>query len=153
VTVRVIVVTRDRRVAVGVIVVAVVIGLRRGRRVRVSVVGAPVALGATSASNSCSRVEVIAQVERELLGAQHLARLVRGAVVGAAAALGAGVEVEDRLPAEVLDAGDAHGRGDELGLLASAFITSSPMASAFGRDRGQGGPAARCRARRRWGSP
>ncbi len=62
-------------------------------------------------------VEVIAQGEREVLGAEDLARAVRGAVVRAAAALGARVEVEERLPREVLDARDADGRCQRVGRL------------------------------------
>ena len=65
-----------------------------------------------------ARVEVVAESEREVLGAEDLARAVRRAVVRAAPALGARVEVEDRLPREVLDPRDADGQRERVGGLA-----------------------------------
>ena len=47
--------------------------------------------------------QLIADVEHDLLGVEGLPRRERGAVVGAAAALGAGVAVEELLPREVPD--------------------------------------------------
>jgi len=62
-------------------------------------------------------VEVVAQVDGEVLRGEQLARAVRRAVVRAAAALGAGVEVEEGLPGEVVHAAHADAGGGGVGLL------------------------------------
>ena len=60
---------------------------------------------------------VVAQVEDELLGRQRLAGRPGRALRLAAAALGAGAQVEQALPAEVLDLAEAEHVGVRVGLL------------------------------------
>jgi len=82
-------------------------------------------------------VEVVAQIEREVLGAQDLAGAVRRAMVGAAPALRARVEIQNRLPREVLDPADPTGSSSGSDFSAAAPTTSInfSLVAASGRSR------------------
>ena len=112
---------------------AVIVRRARGRRrVPVAVVrSAPCGAARPLDELVLAPVEVIAKIERELLGAQDLAGLVRRAVVGAATALGARVEVEDRLPREVLDARDADRVFERIGVLGRRADRLHQLLAAF----------------------
>jgi hypothetical protein len=71
---------------------------------------------------------VVAQIEQEMLGAQDFSGGVCRTIRRATAALGAGVEIEDVLPGEMLDARVTDARGERVGLLAG-FLTSAISAS------------------------
>ena len=116
---------------------------RRGRRgLRSSRGASPLrrAVVRDAMISSSRAVEVVAQIEREVLRAEDLAGPVRRAVVRAAAALGARVEVEDRLPREVLDARDADAAAP-AGPRPRPRRPPSPSASRRSRPSGAGGPA------------
>ena len=70
----------------------------------------------SSGPRSHVEAQVVAQVVDHLHRRQRLARVVRGAEVGAARALGAREAVHQRLPGEVLPALDDAGRGHVVGL-------------------------------------
>src|SRR5207302_1086148 len=61
--------------------------------------------------------EIVPQIEREVLGREDLPRLVRRTVIRAAPALRAGIEIEDRLPREVIDPRHAHRQARRIGVL------------------------------------
>src|SRR5580658_1640390 len=94
-----------------VVVVIIMVMVMVGGRVRVDAVG-PLRPSFPLDELSLPLIEMIAKVEREVLGREDFTGSVCGAVVRAASTLGARVEVQDGLPREVFDAGDPdRGRG------------------------------------------
>src|SRR5260370_19193884 len=62
-------------------------------------------------------VEMVAQRKGQVLRAENLSGSVRRTIVGAPAALGACIEIQNRLPREMLDSSDADRRRKRIGRL------------------------------------
>src|SRR3954449_13132896 len=82
------------------------LGVRCG--VGVVVLGGPLRPARSIEKLDLALVQMVAQVQGEVLGREDLACSVRRTMIGAPAAFGARVEVDNRLPREVLDATDPY---------------------------------------------